>query len=438
MAVNKLNATSGGELIPYAKSSTPVFSVVTGSNIRGYVDIDTSTTSTSKYYALRTSNTLALPGCLIGGTDISVRYSATSQSSAGFTSVPFKPTATTNSMVYSPNFPSNAGSGTLPSATAMISCFTDGTYIYNISATATIQRALLSAIPGTSGIWSASSTGLTSVVDGCYEATAATNKYVIVGLGTQIGSSANGTSWTLTLNAAGNDLYCVASSPTATAKYVAAGANGILYSSPDGTTWTSRTSNAGTDSITSMAWANGKYVGGTTGGKVIYSTDGITWTAVTPLLNSAIGMHYSTWHGKWFTVDIGTRIVWSSSDGITWASTGWDLLGVQGGPGARQNTKRIFSSGAMLIFLGMGVSGAATSSTYMLGNNFYTNKAGTSSGTTSTNYSTAGFVAPNGTGFYLCGDATLTDNTRRYTWPTLNANIVYQLFEAQDFTTIGA
>jgi len=186
---------TGGEFAPYAKTSTPSFSVVTGSNLRGYANIDTSSLSTSKYYTLRSSNAATTPGCLIGGTNITTRYS-TGPNSHAAASVPFKPTSTSNSMIYAASFPTNNGNNTQPGS-AMYSCFTDGTYFHIISGVGNIMyRTTLAAFTATTASWSTitlNTAGASGTpYDGVYEATSPTNKYVVVCDGTKIVGSADG------------------------------------------------------------------------------------------------------------------------------------------------------------------------------------------------------------------------------------------------------
>lgn len=139
----------------------------------------------------------------------------------------------------------------------------------------------------------------------------------------EIGTSANGTAWRSSKNTFG----LTNNAQINTTKYInnlfligggtSGGITTIGYSS-DGIKWYSLlVSDAYGESIYSIAYGNGIYMVGSTSGKIWTSSDLETWTLrSSPTTNSIVGLEF----GNGMFVMASTAGLWTSLDGITWAS----------------------------------------------------------------------------------------------------------------------
>jgi hypothetical protein len=126
--------------------------------------------------------------------------------------------------------------------------------------------------------------------------------------------------------------------------FIAGHTSGKLETSPNAQTWTNRTTPFGAVSIGQVA------VNSTTAVAVAvnstaaaYSTDGTTWTSATLPITGSGAVVWNSVLGKFYAFGTTGAGVCSSSDGITWSSSGLT------GPGGLATTSYALSSGRLLV-----------------------------------------------------------------------------------------
>ena len=131
--------------------------------------------------------------------------------------------------------------------------------------------------------------------------------------------STNGTTWTARATT-GSGVTSPAYLNYANGRYILGGTGTAVGFSTNGITWTTNTANI---QVLSPIYVNKKYYGLTadTTSAFAYSTDAITWTPVTPGFSNPLNVNTSVAYGMGRFVVIATTSAWSSTDGITWAST---------------------------------------------------------------------------------------------------------------------
>jgi len=157
--------------------------------------------------------------------------------------------------------------------------------------------------------WASSSIGAN-----CYGVTWCGDKFVAVGYGGAVTTSADGATWTPRISNTTAILNNVAWSGSVA---VAVGTGGSIISSPDGVTWTARVSGA-TSEFYDVAWGGGSFVAVGAAGSLVVSPDGVTWTKVVAPTNADIrGL---AWGAGMFVASTSAGQVLASGDGLTWAT----------------------------------------------------------------------------------------------------------------------
>lgn len=126
--------------------------------------------------------------------------------------------------------------------------------------------------------------------------------------------------------------------------FIAGHTSGKLETSPDAQTWTNRTTPFGAVSVGQIA------VNSTTAVAVAinstaaaYSTNGTTWTSATLPITGSGAVVWNSVLNKFYAFGTTGATICSSSDGITWSSSGLT------GPGGLATTSYAASSGRLLI-----------------------------------------------------------------------------------------
>jgi hypothetical protein len=156
-----------------------------------------------------------------------------------------------------------------------------------------------------------------------YGGTGANARFVAVGSGSKISTSADGISWTPADTSGLGSIY-IYGVAYGDGKFVAVGGDTIAYSTDNGATWTAAdTSGLDGNEIYAIAYGNGTWVAG--GDTIAYSTDGETWTAVDESSTSFFGGKSvgSVAYGsdKWVVAAGGPNMgcaIATSPDGIAW------------------------------------------------------------------------------------------------------------------------
>jgi hypothetical protein len=183
------------------------------------------------------------------------------------------------------------------------------------------------------------STWTTSTLVGTPQLNAlASNGSRVVAVGNAVGGagtiaySADGVTWVSASAPTSENLYGVSYSRSGL--WLAVGANGTLLSSPDGATWTAQTSGVSTDLmgaayrpattvVTTLPVAAttstlAAYIVVGADGVVLYSTDAVTWTPKTSTVNTSL-LAVSPSPNQFLAVGAAGTVV-SSPDGLTWAA----------------------------------------------------------------------------------------------------------------------
>ena len=123
-----------------------------------------------------------------------------------------------------------------------------------------------------------------------------------------------GVTWSLADSGTDKDLYVVL---WAGNRFVAVGDGGTVLSSADGSTWT-RLETGISDNLRSLTWTGSRLVAVSQDGKILTSENGTSWTERGVNLNKL--MRQVAWTGKLLSAVGGQVTTAVSSDGITWTT----------------------------------------------------------------------------------------------------------------------